>query len=103
MCAERQIHKARRAGDIDGVFRLGRCKAALVGIIVQCDRIAAAGNGQIGKGQRTLDRHHIVCRICDLPIAAGRGICDLFGRAERQRIAVYVSTENGVRDRRAAS
>ena len=98
MRAECQVYKACRAGNIDGVFRLGGLEAALVGTIVQRDRIPAAGNGQIRKGQRALDRHHIVCRVCDLSIAAGRGIRDLFGRTECQRIAVDVSAENGVRD-----
>ena len=103
MRAECQVYKACRAGNIDGVFRLGGLEAALVGIIVQRDRIPTAGNGQIRKGQRALDRHHIVCRVCDLSIAAGRGIRDLFGRTECQRIAVDVSAENGIRDRRTAS
>ena len=103
MRAECQVYKACRAGNIDGVFRLGGLESALVGIIVQRDRIPTAGNGQIRKGQRALDRHHIVCRVCDLSIADGRGIRDLFGRTECQRIAVDVSAENGIRDRRTAS
>ena len=57
---KRQIQKAGRAGDVDGIFLLRRLEAALVRAIGQCDRVSAAGDVHGSKRQRALDGHHIV-------------------------------------------